>query len=244
VHVVEAVVTPREPPRAVAPGDAVPAVPPRTGSGTERVVALALAVMAAVLGVVYVDLARGKPPDGAPPFDFVNPLLSVQAGECVEVSSESAVAPASWLIVRAPGVVMRPFAAKPKIPGWISPRFPDPQSFPAFLVCDAKPARPAGKPAEPLPPRREEPLVFGLNGFGLPLDAMGELRDIGQTTVSWGGQRRRAYAVGLVRHGNVSGPWIIFMAKDVPALGTMERKYVRANGETERQLFRVPESCK
>lgn len=223
------------------------AAPPRrrTPSGSvERVVALALAVMGAVLGVVYVDLAKAPPPEGPPPFDFVNPLLSVQSGECVEVSSASSPGLATWLVVRSPGKVLRPHRAETKLQGWTSPRFPDPRGFPPFLVCDARPAPTAPAVGEAMPPRRDEPYVFPLNGFGMPLEAMGVLRDIGQTDVTWGGQKRRAYAVGLVRYGQVEGPWIIYMAQGVKALGTMKRVYLRDDRGEEEQVFREPETCR
>lgn len=221
---------------------------PRTGNrtsggGAERIVALALAVMAAVLAVVYIDLARAKRPDGHPPFDFVNPLLSVQSGECVEISSASQPELASRLVVRSPGKVLRPHRGETKVPGWSSPRYPDPRSFPPFLVCDARPAPVAKSSTEGLPPRKDDPYVFSLNGFGLPIEAMGVLSDIGQTEVTWGGQKKRAYVVGLMRYGQVEGPWLIYMAQGVPALGTMSRKYFRGL-EAELQTFRVPETCR
>lgn len=223
-----------------------PAAPPpsrASGGGAERIVALALAVMAAVLGVVYVDLKRSNAPDGRPPFDFVNPLLAVQTGECVEISSSSQPELASWLVVRSPGKILRPHRGETKVPGFSSPRYPDPRSFPPFLVCDARPAPVARTSTEGMPPRKDEPYVFPLNGFGLPIEAMGVLRDIGQTEVTWGGQKRRAYAVGLMRYGQVEGPWIVYMAQGVPALGTMSRKYFRGV-EAELQTFRVPETCR
>jgi len=214
-----------------------------SGGGAERIVALALAVMAAVLGVVYIDLARAEPKDLHPPFDFVNPLLSVQTGECVEISSPSEPEFSSWLVVRSPGKVLRPHRGETKVPGWSSPRYPDPKSYPPFLVCDARPAPVVRRSAEGLPPRKDEPYLFPLNGFGLPVEALGVLRDIGQTEVTWGGQKRRAYVVGLMRYGQVEGPWLIYMAQGVPVLGTMSRKYFRGL-EAELQSFRVPDTCR
>lgn len=215
---------------------------PRTSGGVERVVALALAVMAAVLGVVYVDLVRAPAP-----FDFVNPLLSAHPGECVEISSAAAPEIASWLVVRSPGVVLRPHRAPAKIAGWTHPRFPDARTVLPYVVCDARPApvrKKPGAPGDGAPPPRDEPYVFPLNGFGLPLEAMGVLADIAPTTVTWGGQTRKGYAVGIRRYGQLEGPWVVYLSKDAPVLGTMMRRYLRGPGEEQVWLFRVPDSCR
>lgn len=220
-----------------------PRPPPRPSSGTERLVALALGVLGAVLAFVYVDLRRAPPPAGPPPFDFVNPLLSVQAGECVEVASSAQPDHASWIVIRTPGPVLRPHTSGKKVVGWSSPQHPDHRALPAYLVGDVRPAPTARGGGEYLPPGRDEPHVFPLSGFGLPIEAMGVLHDIGHTEKVWGGQRQRAYAVGLKRFGKVEGPWVVVMAQGVPALGTMSRTFIRGTSN-ETQVFRVPETCR
>jgi hypothetical protein len=243
VHVVEAeVVSPARP----HPPRIVPTPPSSRSSssgGVERIVALSLAVMIAVLAYVYVDRVRFEVPVRPPPFDFVNPMLAAQPGECVEVAGVDA-ADVRWLVVRSPGVVKRPFRTDVKLPGWASQRWPDPKGFLPFLLCDARSATSARAPAPGTPPARDEPFVFPLNGFGMEIHAMGVLDSIEPTTVNWAGQRRKGYAVGIRRYGSVDGPWVLYLAQDVPVLGTMMRTYLRGPGQEQTWVFRVPESCR
>ena len=59
-----------------------------------------------------------------------------------------------------------------------------------------------------------------------------------------GGQTRRCYAIGLKRYGQIEGPWVVYMSKEMPVLGTLLRKYIRGPGDFQSQTFRVPESCR
>jgi hypothetical protein len=226
----------------VSPAPQAPA-PPREGTSpaVERIVAVALAAMAAVLLLVWLDLLRtggGAPP---PPFDWTNPLLSAQPGDCVEVSDASMPGVRHRLVVRAPGVVLRPNDGPARIAGWTHPAYPDPRRFPPYLLADRRvpaPAEPGGGP-----PPADEPLVFPLNGFGMPLESRCALNEIEPQAIEWSGQRRRGFAVGLFRYGELEGPWAVYMTKDVPVLGTALRKYVSERG-TVQQAFSAPEDCR
>jgi hypothetical protein len=223
-----------------------PAPPAATG-GVEKIVAAALAVMAAVLVVVYADQVRGEAALAPPPFDLSNPLLSAQPGQCIEVASADAPEHASWFVVRAPGVVVRPFRAGVRLANWTNPHWPDPTRFLPYLLCDARPA-PSAKAAKggALPPAREDPYVFPLNGFGLPLESLGVLFDVSPMSITWEGQPRKAFAVGLRRYDQMGGPWVVYLCKDAPVLGTMRRKYVPKPGVEQLQTFRTPdpETCR
>jgi len=213
-------------------------------AGLERVVALALGAMVAVLVIVYVDVARTPAPPAAAEFDWQNPLLLAQPGQCVEVGDTSSPGLASWLAVRSPGVVQRPFDAAKSIPGWSHPLFPDARSLPPYLLCESRRAPQADRPAG-LPAEKESPYVFPLNAFGMPVEAVVVLRDIMATPVAWNGQTRRGYAVGLYRYDSQwNGPWVVYMSKDAPVLGTMKREYAPKANQKNQQTFRVPENCR
>ncbi len=227
------------PPAAAAP----PPVRASSG-GVERVVALALAVMIAALAYVYLERRAAATPPPPLSFDFENPLLKAMPGECVEMASADDPH-AAWFIVRAPGVVKRPYATDVKIAGWSNLRWPDPKGFLPYLLCVVRPAVASkGGPPASGPPIRDESYVFPLNGFGMDLSAMGVLQDISPVTIEWGGQRRKAYAVGIQRYGAVDGPWILYIAPDVPVLGTMMRTYLRGPGQQQRWIFRIPDNCR
>ena len=205
---------------------------------------MALGAMVAVLALIFVDVAGRRSAPARPiEFDWQNPLLTSQLGQCVEVVDSSAPGVASWIVVRAPGVVLRPFEGPRSVAGWFHPILDDPRSFPPYLLCESRrapePDRPSG-----LPPEKETPFVFPLNGFGMPIDSVCVLHDIQPVEVRWNGQARRGYAVGLFRYDSQwNGPWVIYMAKDAPVLGTTMRKYA-PGAFPIRQTFRVPESCR
>lgn len=240
------------PPSKSAPSPAPTAPPSRATAGMERVVALALAAMAVVLLLVHLDLVRAAPAASPTPFDWQNPLLFAQPGDCIEISDSTSPDLSSWLVVRAPGVVQRPYAGPATIPGWLDPAFTEPRHFLPYLLCDARRAPTAGpgksKGVDPdkggMPAHRDDPYVFPLNGFGMPLEALCTLSEIEQSTVQIGGQVRRCYAVGLRRYGQLDGPWVVYMSREMPVLGTLLRRYIRGPGEFHTQAFRAPESCR
>jgi hypothetical protein len=199
--------------------------------------------MAGVLFLVWIDLLRISPNPPPTPFDWQNPLLLAQPGACVEVADASIPGEKVWLVVREPGVVLRPSSGPATIAGWVSAAYPDPRRFPPYLVCEARRAPSAGVPAAPTPPERSEALVFPLNGFGMPLEAFCALNDLQPQAIEWAGQRRRGYAVGLRRYGRLEGPWVVYMSREAPVLGTTMRKYFQGKDEMV-QTFLVPDGCK
>jgi len=214
------------------------------GSGLERVVALALAAMALVLAMVFLDLRRSPTLPDEEPFAFQNPLLSAQPGQCVEVATEGVPNSAARLTVRPEGVVVRPQDLARGIPDWLDPRWPDPRVFPPYLLCEQK-AAPTVPTATGAPPPRGEVLAFPLNGFGMPLEHTVVLRGISRMTVSWNGQTRRAYVAHLMGYADSDGPWAVFMSKDAPVLGVMRREFTAKGGTAPQQhSFRVPADCR
>jgi hypothetical protein len=230
---------------SLPPERPAPATSPGAGAGLERVVALALGAMVAVLALIYVEMVRAPGPRPPADFDWQNPMLLAQPGQCVEISDSSSPGDASWLAVRAPGVVLRPFEGPKSIAGWSHPSLTDPRTFPPYLLGESRRAAEADRPPG-LPPEKETPYLFPLNGFGMPIEAAVVLRDIGIVEdVKWGGRSRRGYAVGLYRYDSqFNGPWVIYSSKDAPVLGTMMREYAPKIGQRNRQSFRVPENCR
>lgn len=220
----------------------VPAVRP-PASGAERIVAFALLAMAVVLLLVWVSERRRPPAPPPPPFDWQNPMLLAQPGQCVEVSEDTTPGSAVWLTVRPSGVVQRPFGAAKGLVGWISPRWPDPTTFPPYVACDARSAPGAVPPVgSPLP--RSEILVFPLNSFGLPLETTAVLRSIEQGEAIWNGQTRPAYLATLRGYADAPGMWTVFLSKDSPVLGVMRREFFLDEHRSAKFRFRIPETCK
>jgi hypothetical protein len=227
--------------------DAAPAGRPPS-AGFERIVALALAAMAAVLLMVFVDSKRTPPAPPAPEFDLQNPMLSAQPGQCIELEDDASPGVSSLLVVRPEGVVLRPYELKGSLPGWISMAWPDPRRFPAFLACDGRNTSPTGVPAG-TPPPRSETLVFPLGWFGMPIESRCVLRSILPVTVSWNGSKRVVYQVNLMAYGGSSGgpagPWEVYVSKEAPVLGVIRRRFYSGKGDVPTQMtVRVPASCR
>jgi len=235
------------------PPDSTPPRPPTPG--LERIVAFALLAMAAVLGLVYLDLLRAPPPTPPTPFDWQNPLLFAQPGQCVEVGNTASPGDAAWLVVKAPGVVLRPWSGPDKIEGLDPGTQTDPRRFPPYLICEGRRAPMAGEGggtgsggaggAAGLPPTRDSTYIFPLGGYGMILESTCVLRNISPALVGWNGQTRRGHKVELYRYDPmVEGPWWVYMSRDAPVLGTMMREFIGPRREVLSQTFRVPEGCK
>lgn len=228
--------------------NAAPAGPPPS-AGFERIVALALAAMAAVLLMVFVESRRTPPAPPTPEFDLQNPMLSAQPGQCIELEDDASPGVTSLLIVRPEGVVLRPYELKGPLPGWVSINYPDPHKFPPFLTCDARAPAPAGGVPPGTPPPRSETLVFPLGWFGMPLESRTVLRAIRPVEVSWNGAKRVVYEVSLMAYrgssGGPEGPWTVYVSKEAPVLGVVRRKYYAGKGDVPTQMtVRVPATCR
>jgi hypothetical protein len=228
------------------PAGGAPAARPAS-AGFERIVALALAAMAAVLGMALIDSRRPPPTPPAPEFDLQNPMLMAQPGQCIELENDAAPGIASRLAVRPEGVVLRPNDLKGGLPNWISMSWTDPRKFPPFLSCDGSVAPPSGAPPG-TPPPRAETLVFPLGWFGMPLESRSVLRSIVPVTVSWNGAKRVVYQVNITAYpgssGGPEGPWEILLSRDAPVLGVVRRRFYAGKGTPTQMTVRVPAECR
>jgi hypothetical protein len=211
------------------PAESAPA--PRA-TGAERIVAVALGAMIAVLLWVWIDLRKSARAE-AMALDFTNPLLSAEAGECIEVEDRVQPGVASRLVVIAPAegaargrgaAVLRPREGPPAIPGWIDRTGADLRTTAPYLACEARtgPDAPPGSPAA-----RREVLLFDLNAFGMSRGSTPStiLREIRPELVSWEGKPQRCHRVTVTRFDQFEGNWQLFLARDARALGTVLRKY-------------------
>jgi hypothetical protein len=212
-------------------------------SGVERVVALALAAIALVLALALREIRRAPAGEPEEPFDFRNPMLSAQPGQCIEVSIDGVPHSAAWIAVRPEGVVLRP-ADVASIKGWINPRWPDVRVFPPYVLAEQR-AAPGAPSASDDPTTRAETLVFPLDSLGFTLEQTVVLRGIERKKVSWNGQTRDAYVAYFQGYVDSEGPWSVYLSKDAPVLGVMRRDFVAPGGNVPMtHSFRVPESCR
>jgi hypothetical protein len=229
-------------PVARAGGAPAPAPATSSSSSLERVVALALAAMALVLGLVVKERLVTPARVEEEPFDFVNPMLSAQPGQCVEISTDGTPYSAALLYVRPQGVVLRPHSAPP-IDDWINPRWPDPRVFPPYVLAEQR-AAPGAPPVAGAPPNKPEVLVYPLDSFGFTLEQTVVLRGIQKAKVQWNSQTRDAYVASFMGYVDSEGPWIVSLSKDAPVLGVMRRQFISGGSHAMQHSFRVPETCR
>jgi hypothetical protein len=212
---------------------AVESAAPPASSGAERIVAVALGAMIAVLLWVWIDLRRPTAFETAS-IDLTNPLLSAEAGECVEVEDLAGPGFVQRLHVIAPtggeargrsAAVLRPHDGPESIPGYLQAGDPDLRTTAPYLAAEVRSATaaPPGAPAG-----RRDVLLFDLNAFGMPRGSQASviLRDIRPALVRWHGRPLRCHQVTISRHDQLEGIWVLYVTREAPALGTVLRKYL------------------
>jgi hypothetical protein len=229
-------VSPRAPVASPAPA------PPRS-SGGERIVAVILAAMAAVLLWVWLDVRRASALH-VEPVDLVNPLLAVQAEECIEVEDSTVPGVVSRLVVISPAppeargtgaAVLRTRLGPASIPGYVQAGQPDLRTSAPYLACEV---RPGNEDPEGAPAGKREVLLFDLNAFGLPRGArpMVVWREARPALLRWEGKPQRTHQVTITRYDRLHGNWFLYLTPDVPASGCVLRKYF-GDGFTVEQAF-------
>jgi hypothetical protein len=205
-------------------------------------VAVVLAAMIAVLLLAWTSLHKSTVAD-TPPFDLSNPLLTAEAGECIEVEDQSQPGVVERVVVIAPGegaargrgaAVIRPSEGPASIPGVVDAH--DLRRTAPYLACEVLPTgeTPAGSPA-----RSRDVLLFDLNAFGFPRGSRPSyvLREVRPALVRWGGKPQRCHQVTVSRHDRLEGNWLLYLTGDAPALGTVLRKYFSAHMGLIQQSF-------
>ena len=211
--------------------DLVPAGPARSPtSGVERIVAVVLAAMIAVLLGAWIELHRSSRTE-ALALDVVNPLLSAEAGECIEVEDRVQPGVASQIVVMAPGegeargrgaAVLRPREGPAAIAGWIDRLGTDLRTTAPYLACEV---RPGGDAPPGAPAGRREVVLHDLNGFGMPRGVSIALAEIRPERVSWGGRPQLCHRVTVWRFDRFEGRWDLYLTRDARAIGTVLRKH-------------------
>ncbi len=209
----------------------------RPSSVAERVVAGFLTIALAVLAWIHF---RVLPHEAAPepePFDLVNPMLDAKVGECVAIESETEPGVVTCVKVVEPGVVVRPNDAHQRL-GLYGPLS---RSLP-YLVCRMR--SPAPEKGCDDPDAREDWLLYGLDGFGMPLGEPVVLDSIKPLWVRRGGRYRFVYQVQLERYGRfIQGPVTLYVDPEESITGVVLRKEQSPRGMPADVVFTRQESC-
>jgi hypothetical protein len=221
--------------------DPAPAGPRSTGG--ERIVAVVLAAMAAVLLWVWIDVRRASALH-VEKVDLVNPLLTAEANECIEVENQAMPGVASRLVVISPAppearatgaAVLRTRHGPASIPGYVQGGQPDLRETAPYLACEVRSANPDPPGA---PAGKREVLLFDLNGFGLPRGRAPSVvwREVRPYLLRWEGKPQRTHQVTISRYDELTGNWALYLTPDAPAVGSVLRKFFR-EGDVEIHAF-------
>jgi len=207
-----------------------------SGGLAEPVVLAFLVLAAAVLGWLHWKVL---PQESAPrplAFDFVNPMLDAEVGECVAVESESRPEEVTCVRVREPGVVLRPNDLELRLP-----RFGEMQRRAPYMVCELR-YPPTGQGCD-VPPVHRDLEVYALGGFGLPMTVPALLESIQPRWVERGGRYRFVYEIQMHRYGRFQqGAHILYVDPEQPVTGIVLRKDLSSQGRGFNVLY-TPVAC-
>lgn len=206
--------------------------PPRT-SWVEWSAIVALLLMAVGLLWVNTTLRLRQGASTIDTFDLKNPMLDAQPGDAVEVISRDVPGQAPCIRVRPEAVVLRP-ASGPSSLG-------DRNSLnrhPPYLAASER-HMPTGSACGAGTPLYEQVLLYPLNGFGLPSDAMARMDGVRPLVVQLRGQERLAYEVVL--RDSRGWTWQAFLVPDAPVTGLVELRMHSGQANAQAQVLRFME---
>ena len=212
--------------------------PPRTGSSlTERIVAIFLLAAGLVLFYVYTEVVPARTPLAPEPFDFKNPMLDAQVGECVVLDATSMQGELICVRVREPGVVVRPRSGPARLG-----IYRDLHRSRPYLACGLLYPPPGRSCAEA--DGREEVELFDLNGFGMPYGVDVSLDGITSRWVRKGGRDLFVYEAQLTQYGPASRTWYVSLHPSAPVTGAVLRRHTTERHQMFETLFTAAEDCR
>ncbi|MFM8980152.1 MAG: hypothetical protein ACKOSS_06795 [Planctomycetia bacterium] len=207
---------------------------PRSSSWVEWVTISSLLVMAVVLLWVNASLRRRQGVAEVDTFDLKNPMLDARPGESIEVFAREAPGEAPCIRVRPEAVVLRPASGPAQLGDRTSLR-----RHPPYLAASER-HMPAGAPCGAATPLFEQALLYPLNSFGLPSDALVRPDSVRPLLIQLRGQERLAYEVVL---RDVRGwTWQAFLVPEALVTGLVEVRMNSGQPNAKPQVFRYSDA--
>lgn len=192
------------------------------------------ALVAMALTLAYVRFVILPAQASAEPlgFSFRNPMLDAVPGERVLQRSEDDPSHEQCVVVRAEGVVLRPYRGPERIR-----QLSDLRHQPAYLACSMRDVEGphggcGGEEAE------RDVILYGLNHFGMPVDANTVAQSLMPERVRWGDRTVTVLRVALQRYGLQAAAWSTWLAHEAPVTGAVRMETLRSEGRTAGLVFR------
>lgn len=190
----------------------------------------ALLVMAIALLWVNGSLRRRGGVAEVEEFDLKNPMLDARAGESIEVFARESPGEAPCIRVRPEAVVLRPASGPAQLGERINLR-----RHPPYLAASER-HMPAGTSCGAGTPLYEQVLLYPLNAFGLPSDAMVRPDSVRPLWIQLRGQERLAYEV-VLRDAR-GWTWQAFLVPEALVTGLVELRMNSGQPNAKPQVFR------
>lgn len=190
-----------------------------------------LTAMIIALSYVRFVLVPSQQQPEALAFDFRNPLLDAVPGERILQASGQDASQEICVVVRPEGVVTRPHDGPERI-GLQR----DLRHAPAYLACslravDRRRGGCGGAETE------REVVLYGLNGFGMPMDTNVVVQTLQPMRVLWGDRTIDVYRATFQRYGLQAAAWATWITHDVPVTGAVRTEVIQGE-HTASSVFR------
>ena len=192
------------------------------GPAGERIVVVLLFAIAAALGWLRFGLLPKQVDDPRLKFEYDNPMLLAQRGDCVRGQSSHSPGAELCFIVR--DRVLRPSQGPESLPGG----YEELQQFPPYLIIDTHPAE---EGADGCGGGMAEPTLRSLNGFGMDPESQTRVERIVPVWRSFGGEEGLFYEVTIIRY-DVPGTWVMYISPDLPVMGIAKMQELREQSVT------------
>lgn len=202
-------------------------LPPASGI---LAVGVLLTMLVALSYVRFVLLPSQLHPDPLV-FDFRNPMLDAVPGEMVLQGREDDRSQEFCIVVREEGAVTRTHAGPERI-GLQR----DLRHTPGYLACSVRDVdRSRGGCGGPEAER--DVVLYGLNGFGMPIDANVVVQTLMPQRVRWGERTVEVYTATFQRYGLQAAAWSTWLTNEAPVTGAVRTEAVQGT-RTDRSVFR------
>ncbi len=201
----------------------------RTG---EHITALVLAIVAGFLGYLRFGILPSQNVGRAVEFDYENPLLRAEPGDCVRAQSSDDPGNEMCLTVRER--IERPASGPRHMAGHSNLR----ETLP-YVALDLHTAVASPEGCSSGAP---DLTLRSLNGFGLDPATQISVERIQPVWMRWSGKVDILYEVTLRRYVN-EGTYVMFISPSMPVLGIVKQELVTRSGQPQKVYYREIE-CK
>jgi len=198
-----------------------------TGRAGEVITVVVLLLLTGFLAYLAFVVIPGQAPPEELPFEYDNPLLAAQPGDCV--AGQASLDPGHEMCFLVTDRVERPARGPERLPGYEGLK-----RLPGYLVLEL---HDMGDRASGCGGDLEEIVLRGFNQFGLDPVSQVAVDSIRPVWMSYGGKEDILYEVVLVRF-DVPGTYVMYVSPEMPVMGLVKQERFTEGGSVERVYFR------